>query len=249
MYRLSEIEDEVLQRVISNEMATGFLKTFGIKRATEHIEMDEFRLGVIRYLLNTYSENSGLHDLNDTTISEIGHKIEKMYDEILDPEYEYTFDEFGEYLLYIFIRHAYNNFYQAKESGYFDIDDKTLENYSGEPLFASSSLDIRDEIYLREMFNRFFDEEQDDEPEIFEGMDKDEQVDDLIRAASIFAFMGFENSDESFILWDDDFLFYDEPGGPELILDDKSILGFVTGNDECEPVSGSLKKKINSSVL
>ena len=115
MYRLSEIEDEVLQRVISNEMATGFLKTFGIKRATEHIEMDEFRLGVIRYLLNTYSENSGLHDLNDTTISEIGHKIEKMYDEILDPEYEYTFDEFGEYLLYIFIRHAYNNFYQAKE--------------------------------------------------------------------------------------------------------------------------------------
>ena len=177
-----------------------------------------------------------LHNLNDTTISEIGHKIEKMYDEILDPEYEYTFDEFGEYLLYIFIRHAYNNFYQAKESGYFDIDDKTLENYSGEPLFASSSLDIRDEIYLREMFNRFFDEEQDDEPEIFEGMDKDEQVDDLIRAASIFAFMGFENSDESFIFWDDDFLFYDEPGGPELILDDKSILGFVTGNDECEPV-------------
>ena len=46
-----------------------------------------------------------------------------------------------------------------------------------------------------------------------------------------------------------DFLFYDEPGGPELILDDKSILGFVTGNDECEPVSGSLKKKIDSSVL
>ena len=31
-----------------------------------------------------------------------------------------TFDEFGEYLLYIFIKHAYNNFYQVKESGYFE---------------------------------------------------------------------------------------------------------------------------------
>ena len=107
MYRLSEMENETLQRVVSDEMASGFLKTFGIKRATEHLEMNEFRLGVIRYLLNTYSENPGLHDLDDTAITEIGRKIEKMYDEIMDPEYEYTFDEFGEYLLYIFIRHAY----------------------------------------------------------------------------------------------------------------------------------------------
>jgi hypothetical protein len=245
MYRLSEIEDETLQRVVSNEMASGFLKTFGIKRATEHLEINEFRQGVIRYILNTYSENAGLHDLNDSVITEIGYKIEKMYDEILDPEYEYTFDEFGEYLLYIFIRHAYNNFYQAKESGYFDIDDNTLENYSGEPIFASSSLSIRDEIYLREMFGRFLDEDFADDPKMTGG-DKDELVDDLIRAASIFAFMGYEDSDESFIFWDDDFLFYDEPGGADLFIDNKSGHGFVTGGDECEPISGSLKIKINT---
>ncbi len=244
MYRLAEMEDEVLQIIVSNEMASGFLKTFGIKRATEHLEMDEFRLGVIRYLLNTYSENDGLHDLNDTALAEIGHKVEKMYDEIMDPEYEYTFDEFGEYLLYIFIKHAYNNFYQAKESGYFDIDEKTLENYSGEPIFASSSLNIRDELYLREMFSQFFDEDLADDPEMIQGEDKDELVDELVRAASIFAFMGYEDSDESFIFWDDDFLFYDEPGGSELFLGDRSNLGFVTGCNECEPISGSFKKKI-----
>ena len=65
-----------------------------------------------------------------------------------------------------------------------------------------------------------------------------------MRAAGIFAFMGFEDSDESFIFWDDDFLFYDEPGGPELFLGDKYNLGLVTGSDDCEPISGSLKKKI-----
>ena len=50
IYRLSEMKDEVLQIVISNEMASGFLKTFGIKRATERLEMDEFRLLVLRLL-------------------------------------------------------------------------------------------------------------------------------------------------------------------------------------------------------
>lgn len=243
MYRLADINDDILQAVVSNEIATGFLKTFGIKRATEHLEMNEFRLGVIRYLLNTYSENPGLHDLSGETLGEIGKKISKMYDELMDPDYEYTFDEFGEYLLYIFIRHAYNNFCQAKESGYFDIDDNTLENYSGEPIFASSSLNIRDEIYLREMFGKYFDEDLADDPEMIQGVDKDELVDELVRAAGIFAFMGFEDSDETFIFWDDDFLFYDEPGGPALFLDDKFNLGFVTGSDDCEPISGSLKKK------
>ena len=33
MYRLSNIENDILQRVVSNEMAAGFLRTFGVTRA------------------------------------------------------------------------------------------------------------------------------------------------------------------------------------------------------------------------
>ena len=94
------------------------------------------------------------------------------------------------------------------------------------------------------MFGRFFDEDLADDPEMIQGVDKDELVDELVQAASIFAFMGYADSDESFIFWDDDFLFYDEPGGLELFIGDRSNLGFATGSDECESISGSFKKKI-----
>ncbi len=133
MYRLAEMEDEVLQIIVSNEMASGFLKTFGIKRATEHLEMDGFRLGVIRYLLNTYSENAGLHDLNDTALAEIGHKVEKMYDEIMDHEYEYTFDEFGEWIGVSTnnIPEAIINYVQGKQlSEYQDLMTKCFTQYN-----------------------------------------------------------------------------------------------------------------------
>ena len=55
MYRLSNIKNDILQRVISNEMAAGFLRTFGVTRAVEHLDIGDFGKGIIKYLLNTYS--------------------------------------------------------------------------------------------------------------------------------------------------------------------------------------------------
>ena len=55
-------------------------------------------------------------------------------------------------------------------------------------------------------------------------MDKDEQVDDLIRAASIFAFMGFENSDESFIF---QFYTYSESSGDKSGFDGRRMLNLT----------------------
>ncbi len=84
MYRLSSIEDEVLQRVLSNEMAAGFIRTFGVLKAVEHIVIGDFERGILKYLLDTYSGNDALHDLGDVQLTEIGKKVEKMYDELLD---------------------------------------------------------------------------------------------------------------------------------------------------------------------
>ena len=57
MYRLSCVNNEILRRVVSNEMAAGFLRTFGVKKAVRHLEMGDFEQGIIKYLLNTYSNN------------------------------------------------------------------------------------------------------------------------------------------------------------------------------------------------
>ena len=247
MYRLSCVNNEILRRVVSNEMAAGFLRTFGVKKAVRHLEMGDFEQGIIKYLLNTYSNNDLLHDLGANLLSEIGKKIEKMYDELLDPENEYTYDEFGEYLLFIFIEHARENAYDVRESGYFDLDDVTEENYSEVPMFASSSMSIMDELYLRELFSELYDDITEGE-DIGNEADREEFIEAMISQASMFSCMGFDDIDgESFIFPDDDFLFCDEPGGVDVFFsEDGNYMGLVMSEDEREAVSGSLRKAIES---
>jgi hypothetical protein len=283
MYRLSGVEDVVLQQIVSNEIAAGFLKTFGVMKAVNKLEMGEREKGIIKYLLNTYSGNDSLHDLGDIQLEEIAKKISKMYSELIDMDYEYVFDEFGEYLMYIFIKHAQANAFDVRESGYLSIDDVTQENYSEVPLFASSSICIMDELYLRKFFGDLFDEflggigdydddeddeedgygEEDDENDEEEGeYDEDEDEDDeddfddydeeefrerfiekMIRQASIFSYMGFEeDSGDSFVFWDDDFLRYDKTGGAAGLYDELAeIKGLIMTRERREPMSGSVK--------
>ncbi|MCR5602604.1 MAG: hypothetical protein K6G27_02745 [Lachnospiraceae bacterium] len=296
MYRLSGVEDVVLQQIVSNEIAAGFLKTFGVMKAVNKLEMGEREKGIIKYLLNTYSGNDSLHDLGDIQLEEIAKKISKMYSELIDMDYEYVFDEFGEYLMYIFIKHAQANAFDVRESGYLSIDDVTQENYSEVPLFASSSICIMDELYLRKFFGDLFDEflggigdydddeddddddedndkdddeddieadvkdegydEVDNEIDVEDGEDEEDDFDDydeeefrerfiekMIRQASIFSCMGFEeDSGDSFVFWDDDFLRYDKTGGAAGLYDELAeIKGLIMTRERREPMSGSVK--------
>lgn len=276
MYRLSGVEDMVLQQIVSNEIAAGFLKTFGVKRAVNKLEFGDREKEILKYLFKTYSGNDSLHDLGDIQLEEIGKKISKMYEELIDMDYEYIFDEFGEYLMYIFIEHAKKNASVNGEYGYLDIDDVTKENYSDVPLFASSSSCIMDELYLRKFFGDLFDEflggigdyedeygyeedteneDHDENDEAGDGEEDDDDYDDydeeefkqrfvdkMIRQASMFAYMGFENdSSDSFVFWDDDFLSYDKPGGAERLLSGLSeIKGVIMTRNGREPISGSV---------
>ncbi len=63
-------------------------------------------------------------------------------------------------------------------------DDHTEENYSEIPMFASASLIIRDELYLREYFSRFYDSvfEDDEEPE--DEIDREEFINELVKQGS-----------------------------------------------------------------
>ena len=248
MYRLSCVKNKVLQRVVSNEMAAGFLRTFGVKKAVWHLEIGEFEQGILKYLFNTYSDNASLHDLGKDQLSEIGKKIERMYDELLDPENEYTYDEFGEYLLFIFIEHAKENAYDVRESGYLDLDDVTEENYSEVPMFAFSSMSIMDELYLRELFSGLYDDITEDDEDIRNETDREEFIEEMIKQGSMFSCMGFDDIEgESFIFWDDDFLFFDEAGGTDVFFSEGAeFFGFVMNEEEREPVSGSLKRAIGT---
>ncbi|MCR5421688.1 MAG: hypothetical protein K6E98_11860 [Lachnospiraceae bacterium] len=245
MYRLAGIEDRVLQRVVSNEMAAGFLKTFGVLKAERHLSIGDFERGIIKYLLETYSGNDKLHDLSEERLIKVGNKISRMYDEILDDEFEYTFDGLGEYLLFIFIEHAGENAYDVRESGYFDLNENVEENYSDVPMFASSSLSIKDELYLRQLFEEQYRVIAGEEPEYAAEIGMEAFIDALIKAGSVFWHMGFNDDNaESFIFWNDDFLLYDEPGEADDLGESGDIPEIVEEGGEFCSESGSVRFRI-----
>lgn len=240
MYRLSWTVDPVIQRVVSNELAAGFCYVFKDNEGYDgpfeigqnpppYMSLDE----IFQY----YSQNANLRSLDEETLRVIERKIEKMYAELKDPEYEYTFDEFGEYLLYLFMCVARDDYED------FDMERRPLSHIENEDL-----------EYIAERYRRIYRniieeirEDGEEDPAEFLGSEEKFVSCRLINT-TIFPYMAFcENeadNDFSCVYWDTDFTFYDQPDGGNIILKMKDFAGFVMGSDGQEPVSGSIKERI-----
>lgn len=221
MYRLAYYKDPVMQRVVSNEVARGFLECLGICRAVEKIEIDENVIEALWRIFKYHAENFGgsVKVTKDAMETMVAQKVARMYEELLDEDYEYTFDEFGEYIMTIFIEYAGDNTF-----------------------FTGNAASIKDELYLR----KYFEEEYEDvAAELgYEDIDKKTFVEEHIRAVTNFACMGMEEFDfDSVLFFDTDYLFIDQESGGNLLLTAESM-GFVSGVEDREPVSGSLKLKL-----
>lgn len=224
MYRLPNWIDEVMQRVISNEIARGFLRCLGIEKACHHIIIGEHEVQRLVDIYEFHAENAGksVNIQEKEIISVVAKKLEKMYEELLDERYEYTFDEYGEYLLAMFIEYE--------------------REYEGP---AATCINIKDEVYLRELFTAEYREwEKEGFFEEFEEESIDEFVGERLLAVASFAYMGLDEFEfESFVFWDSDYTLLDESGGGMLLLTHPEM-GFVSGSEEREPISGSVKLEI-----
>ena len=225
MYRLPNWINEVMQRTISNEIARGFLRCLGIEKASRHISIGEEEIERLIEIYEFHAENIGspINVPKEEITSTIARKLERMYEELLDEKYEYTFDEYGEYLLAMFIE------YERDDEG-----------------ATVASINIKDEIYLRELFAEEYREWE--QEGIFEEEgeeDIDEFVEERLLAVTNFAYMGLNEFDfESFVFWDSDYTFLDEAGGGMILLTHPEM-GFVSGSsEEREPISGSVKQEI-----
>ncbi len=231
MYRLAEMECPVIQRVVSNELATGILNVFNIDKAVAKLEIDDEGLDTLKTIFDFYSNNTSFHELGTDTLRIIAEKVEKMYEELLDTEYEYTYDEFGEYLLYLFMLYLG------------DDEDSIYDNYLCSQ-YKRSSIYINDEIFIRDYYKDYYEMITKESPEMLEEISEKEYVEMHLKNVSVFPYMGFtEYDDESCIFWDVDYLLYDDAGKASILLTDIGM-GFVTQVDDREPISGSLKKKI-----
>ena len=98
MYRLAYdddlIQNDFVQKIVSRELAAGFRFTFGISE--KDYEIDEEQLDIFCSCAGGLSGVAANEELYD----KLKQKLETMLKEIEDLNYEYTFDCFGEYLLY-----------------------------------------------------------------------------------------------------------------------------------------------------
>ena len=235
MYRLAEMKCSVIQRVVSNELATGILNVFNIDTAVAKLKIDDEGIDILKTIFNSYSNNTSFRDLSKDTLRIIADKVEKMYEELLDMEYEYTYDEFGEYLLHLFMLYL-----GADEDS---IDDNYLCSQ-----WKTSSIYINDELYIRDFFKEHYEMMTKDFPEMIDEISEKEYVDMRLRNVSVFPYMGFtEYDDESCVFWDIDYMFYDNAGEANYFFTNTDM-GFVTQVDDREPVSGSLKSRIDEEL-
>lgn len=216
MYRLPLYRDEILQKVITSEMIRGFNFVYycdnyadsfdAIKRVLEDVPWSKF--------------------LGEDAWKQLHHKIIHMYRELNDTEYEYTFDEMGEFLLY-------------KTIEYVRLINELNDN---EWVAQMTWFDAK---HIHSMFTANEKEAARDWADDFE---EDIEVEDVVEEkmdALAFVNMGVHGPYEELILWDTDFLFLENMSDATALFQHSTELGLVTGDKNCEPISGSAKYKIS----
>jgi len=223
MYRLAEREYPTLRRLVTNELIGGFEKIFGGADDKDIYDPELIKLRMEMVFL--LSNNPSFKLFSEEQKLVVANKIIRMYEELKDPENEYTFDEFGEYILYLMIAYSYNK-----------------------GPYAKTSISKEDKKELQEYFGSYYDEMLYEIPDMAEEISRQDFIRDRMRLASVFGYMDFSRYDNetSFIFWDVDYLFYDEPGQANVFFDEQisQQMGFTTLSDNREPVSGSLKYAI-----
>lgn len=223
MYRIV-LENDFIQKVVSKEMAAGFRIALGIKENEYEIEKEALAVFC--------KGNNALIQISksEENLDFLKLKLETMLKEIEDTENEFTFDCFGEYLLYVIMQHV------ADIMGY----GETSEEFSW---VSSVTKEERSKVYSIIQENYLVDCEEDTEE-----LEKDINI--LTERITNFPKMVDEANDEEplfdILFWDRDFLLYEEADVEtvnKFIGKNKGILGYIEA-DENEPGSGSLKKPL-----
>ncbi len=105
MYRLAEYEYPTLRRLVTNELIGGFEKIFGGADDKDIYDPELIKLRMEMVFL--LSNNPSFKLFSEEQKLVVANKIIRMYEELKDPENEYTFDEFGEYILYLMKRYVF----------------------------------------------------------------------------------------------------------------------------------------------
>lgn len=179
MLRLAGFKSDAVREIITEQMIWGFREMFGIDSGGKPKEekVKDFLRGAPH--INT---DDGIAEINLQGITE---RLENMYKNLTDKEQEYTFDEFGEFLM----------------------DECLL--YFGEQISEADwkecgTPEQRQDIY--EMYLAYADDAAPEEHN--EEYDAEKEAEDLCRAIFYLPDLAYGKDHGDVLFWDGDFLWY-----------------------------------------
>jgi hypothetical protein len=181
-----------------------------------------------------------------------------MYQELCDPNSEYTFDEQGEYLLAKMLEYQLSQ-YECYMDSFYDLEDSD-ENEDAEPDitgFWNTSLTPDEIKYVKDYANDYFKGLKQDA--IDEGNNDtswyDEMEELFVERISNFPLMAYEITEDvtpEFLFWDTDFLLVEKWGMEnfemikDIIAKRGSNLGFSGVDENTQLYTGSSKFELSN---
>ncbi|MCB7319908.1 hypothetical protein [Lacrimispora sp. 210928-DFI.3.58] len=178
MLRLAGFKSDAVQEVITEQMIWGFREMFGINSGgkPEEEKVKDFLRGALH--INT---DDGISELS---LQGITGRLENMYKNLTDREQEYTFDEFGEFLM----------------------DECLL--YFGERINESDWKECGTPEQRQDIYEMCLAYADDADPEEDDGYDAAKEAEDLCRAIFYLPELAYGKGHEDVLFWDGDFLWY-----------------------------------------
>lgn len=252
MYILVNIVDNRLQHIISKELMNGFEETFHLKSKDMKdivAQIDDF-CDEIELPIDSKMQ----HDF-------AVYKIIGMYQEISDPNFKYTFDEHGEYILSQILRHQFamfEDFISCCNNDTADNNERT-KTESSIKNFWNTSLSNDDityvkafaEDYFEGMKQDFMNEDAGDCDECLTEYDEMKYL--FIDRVTYFPLMAYEITSDvipEFLFWDNDYLFIEEWGIKNfeeikhLISENGMNLGFSGVDENTQIYTGSSRYEL-----
>lgn len=249
MYRLADVEDRKIQKIVSRGIYEVFQKAFcgegeGQEQEQQEVDKDKVERFFLAVDPRFLEETDYLHNY-------LAQKIEAMMRELLDEKYEYTFDEMGEAIMYLVL---------SKEAEALEVLEE-LEDSGENETAPYDFLSENDKQYCKTFAKDICESNiteglADDGKEDLDEFDKEwikeyREFEPVLYKALVtppYLVKLLDEDKVSLIWWDTDFDFIFELGIERFQAfaesEEGRMFNFLTADDNVEEMSGSAKRKI-----
>ncbi len=181
MLKTISINDKLIQRIVSDELANGLLNAFGFEEARECIKLTSEHYRRIEEIFKWYKDvdpEAGFYVRTNARIKDIAERIEKLYLKFIDEENEYDLDESDVYILKAIMSSSYSDCIAS-------VVQERSRDYGG--------ISIHDELYIKRWLLQKYEKKSNADPDFKEEYLKEEYIEDRFFDLILFPYINLDD--------------------------------------------------------